>query len=63
MYIFCSNVLVFRLGGTSSDACLINVNGGMYHMLGENRKTNFGAKCFDDLLVKVFAAEFQKLVT
>lgn len=54
------NVLVFRLGGSSSDACLINVNGGMYHVLGENRKSHFGANCFDDVLVNTFISEFKK---
>jgi len=54
------NTLVFRLGGTSSDAALVNVNCGMYNLIGELRKTHFGASSFDDVLVKNFVGEFKK---
>lgn len=55
-----SYALVFRLGGTSCDASLVNVNCGMYNVIGEVQKTHFGANKFDEVLVKNFVAEFKK---
>lgn len=54
------NILVFRLGGSSCDVSLVNVNSGMYHVIAESRKPHYGANQFDEILVENFANEFKR---
>jgi len=53
-------VLVFRLGGTSADATIMNINSGMYRFVGQKEKQRFGGKNFDEELVKHLVQEFKR---
>lgn len=52
--------LVFRLGGTSMESSLVEVNSGMYRIVGEKSDPNFGSEQLDDLLLKHCCKEFKK---
>jgi len=52
--------LVFRLGGTSMDATLMSVNSGMYRCIGQESREDFGAKNFDNAIVKHLIQEFKR---
>jgi len=55
-----SNCLVFRLGGSSMSASLVQVNSGMYRIVAEKHDSKFGSNLFDEKLVGVVCKEFQK---
>lgn len=59
----CSNVLVYKLGGTSLDLAVINVIGGMYHLRTSYRDTTVGGHIVDDLLIDHFAVEFLRYLS
>ncbi|XP_057313032.1 heat shock 70 kDa protein 14-like [Hydractinia symbiolongicarpus] len=54
------NILVYRLGGSSMDATVMNVNSGMYRVFSQKCNPNFGGKDFDKVLVQHFQKEFQR---
>ena len=55
-----SKVLVYRLGGTSHDATVLQVQNGMYRVLGSCTDHSFGADKFTQILQNHFAMEFQR---
>lgn len=54
------NVLVFRLGGTSMAASIVNVNSGMYRVLAEKSVIDFGSSDFDKVLLKHACDDFKR---
>lgn len=56
-----SNVLVFKLGGTSLSLSVMEVNSGMYRVLSTNTSDNIGGAHFTDTLAQYLASEFQRL--
>lgn len=56
-----SNVLVFKLGGTSLSLSIMEVNSGMYRVLSTNTSDNIGGAHFTDSLAQYLASEFQRL--
>ncbi len=59
-FIDCSIVLVFRIGGTSVDATLVEVNCGMYRVISYAVDQNLGGETFDEVLVDIFVDEFKR---
>ncbi|XP_038597423.1 heat shock 70 kDa protein 14 [Tachyglossus aculeatus] len=55
-----SNVLVYKLGGTSLSITLIEVNSGMYRVLATNTDDSIGGVCFTKALAQYLASEFQR---
>ncbi|XP_063238809.1 heat shock 70 kDa protein 14-like [Bacillus rossius redtenbacheri] len=53
-----SHCLVYRAGGTSLDATLLQVNSGMYTVLATVREPHLGGDRFTKVLVNFLAAEF-----
>ena len=51
---------MYRLGGTSHDATVLQVQNGMYRVLGSCTDHSFGADNFTQILQKHFAVEFQR---
>jgi molecular chaperone DnaK (HSP70) len=58
----CSNVLVLRVGGQSTEMAVVAVNSGMYRILSSLEMSDVGGHQIDNILVEHFAAEFQKYV-
>ncbi|GAB1285928.1 Heat shock 70 kDa protein 14 [Apodemus speciosus] len=56
-----SNVLVFKLGGTSLSLSVMEVNSGMYRVLSTNTSDEIGGAHFTDTLARYLASEFQRL--
>ncbi|KAL6077229.1 hypothetical protein STEG23_037684 [Scotinomys teguina] len=56
-----SNVLVFKLGGTSLSLSVMEVNSGMYRVLSSNSDDNIGGAHFTETLAQYLASEFQRL--
>lgn len=56
-----SNVLVFKLGGTSLSLSVMEVNSGMYRVLSTNSDDNVGGAHFTETLAQYLASEFQRL--
>ncbi|KAK7102231.1 hypothetical protein V1264_020480 [Littorina saxatilis] len=54
-------VLVYRLGGTSHDATVLQVQNGMYRVLGSCFDHSFGADNFTKLLQQHLATEFYRM--
>ena len=54
------NVLVYRMGGASLDVTVVNVNSGMYRILGSVMNNDIGGNNFTNVLVEHFAAEFKR---
>ncbi|KAL8594041.1 hypothetical protein ACOMHN_016420 [Nucella lapillus] len=54
-------VLVYRLGGTSHDATVLQVQNGMYRVLGSCTDQSFGSNNFTRVLQNYLASEFYKL--
>lgn len=54
------NVLVYRLGGCSMDASIVQVNSGMYRVVAEKRDLHFGGINFDTNLMKTCCEEFRR---
>ncbi|XP_030420657.1 heat shock 70 kDa protein 14 isoform X1 [Gopherus evgoodei] len=55
-----SNVLVFKLGGTSLSVTVIEVNSGIYRVLATNTDDSIGGVCFTEALAQHLASEFQR---
>eukprot|EP00794_Sanderia_malayensis_P012769 gene12769-14080_t len=55
-----SLVLVYRIGGTSMDATLVEVNCGMYRVISSNFNQNLGGETYDEVLVDIFIDEFKR---
>ena len=58
----CSNVLVYKLGGTSLELTVIAVCGGMYRIVSTYYDATMGGGVIDHILAEHFAAEFQRFV-
>jgi L1 cell adhesion molecule like protein len=57
----CSKAVVYRLGGTSHDATVVQVQNGMYRVLGACTDHAFGSDNFNQALQKYLATEFQRI--
>lgn len=55
-----SNILVFKLGGTSLSLSVMEVNSGMYRVLSTNTDNNIGGAHFTAALAQYLASEFQR---
>ncbi|XP_066489695.1 heat shock 70 kDa protein 14 [Tiliqua scincoides] len=55
-----SNVLVYKLGGTSLSLTVIEVNSGLYRVLSTNTDDSIGGICFTEALAEHLASEFQR---
>ncbi|KAM6437228.1 heat shock 70 kDa protein 14 [Liasis olivaceus] len=55
-----SNVLVYKLGGTSLSITVIEVNSGLYRVLSTNTDDSIGGTCFTEALAQHLASEFQR---
>ena len=53
-------MLVYRIGGTSMDATLVEVNSGMYRIVSSCVDHEFGGDTFDDVLCSIFIEEFRR---
>ena len=53
-------VLVFRLGGTSVDATLVEINSGMYRVVASKVNQELGGDSYDEVLVKLLMKEFYR---
>ncbi|XP_076447414.1 heat shock 70 kDa protein 14-like [Babylonia areolata] len=54
-------VLVYRLGGTSHDATVLQVQNGIYRVLGSCMDHSFGSNNFTRVLQNYLASEFYKM--
>ena len=57
-----SLVLVYRLGGSSVDATLVEVNSGMFRIIASKVDLNLGGDSFDEILMDLFSQEFYRYV-
>ncbi len=55
-----SNVLVYRMGGTSLDVTILALSNGLYRVLATEHINNVGGKDFTNLLVTHFVSEFKR---
>ncbi|XP_063782979.1 heat shock 70 kDa protein 14 [Pseudophryne corroboree] len=55
-----SNVLVYKLGGTSLSVTVIEVNSGIYRVLATKTYDDIGGVCFTEALSQYLASEFQR---
>ncbi|XP_062066476.1 heat shock 70 kDa protein 14 [Lepus europaeus] len=55
-----SNILVFKLGGTSLSLSVMEVNSGIYRVLSTNTDDNIGGAHFTETLAQYLASEFQR---
>ncbi|XP_010167336.1 heat shock 70 kDa protein 14, partial [Antrostomus carolinensis] len=55
-----SNVLVYKLGGTSLSITVIEVNSGIYRVLATNTDDSIGGVYFTEALAQHLASEFQR---
>ncbi|XP_067560012.1 heat shock 70 kDa protein 14 isoform X3 [Pseudorca crassidens] len=55
-----SNILVFKLGGTSLSISVMEVNSGIYRVLSTNTDNNIGGTHFTETLAQYLASEFQR---
>nr|XP_056702858.1 heat shock 70 kDa protein 14 [Euleptes europaea] len=55
-----SNVLVYKLGGTSLSITVIEVNSGLYRVLSTNTDDSIGGICFTEAVAQHLASEFQR---
>lgn len=58
--LFLSNILVFKLGGTSLSVSVMEVNSGIYRVLSTNTDYNIGGTHFTETLAQHLASEFQR---
>ncbi|XP_072922534.1 heat shock 70 kDa protein 14 [Hemitrygon akajei] len=56
-----SNVLVYKLGGSSLSITVVEVNSGMYQVLASHADDSIGGECFTETLAQYLASEFQRL--
>ena len=61
-FFFLSNILVFKLGGTSLSISVMEVNSGIYRVLSTNTDNNIGGTHFTETLAQYLASEFQRWV-
>uniref|UniRef100_A0A6I8R1T5 Heat shock 70 kDa protein 14 n=1 Tax=Xenopus tropicalis TaxID=8364 RepID=A0A6I8R1T5_XENTR len=59
-FFFSSNVLVYKLGGTSLSVTVIEVNSGIYRVLATSTYDDIGGICFTEALAQHLASEFQR---
>lgn len=57
-----SNILVFKLGGTSLSISVMEVNSGIYRVLSTNTDDNIGGIHFTETLAQYLASEFHRWV-
>ncbi|XP_046564196.1 heat shock 70 kDa protein 14-like [Haliotis rubra] len=55
-----SYALVYRLGGTSSDATILKIENGMYRVCSSTADNQFGGNQFTEVLLKYLAMEFKR---
>ncbi|XP_036763946.2 heat shock 70 kDa protein 14 [Manis pentadactyla] len=55
-----SNILVFKLGGTSLSISVMEVNSGIYRVLSTNTDDNIGGIHFTETLAQYLASEFHR---
>ena len=55
-----SQVMVFRLGGISTEASVVKVQNGMYRIVASSTDHSFGGDRFTEELVTFLAQEFQR---
>ncbi|MEE6481518.1 hypothetical protein FKM82_012889 [Ascaphus truei] len=55
-----SNVLVYKLGGTSLSVTMMDVNSGIYRVLATRTYDDIGGVCFTEALAQHLASEFQR---
>ncbi|XP_054582037.1 heat shock 70 kDa protein 14 isoform X2 [Eptesicus fuscus] len=55
-----SNILVFKLGGTSLSITVMEVNSGIYRVISTNTDDNIGGTQFTETLAQHLASEFQR---
>nr|XP_033814932.1 heat shock 70 kDa protein 14 isoform X2 [Geotrypetes seraphini]XP_033814933.1 heat shock 70 kDa protein 14 isoform X2 [Geotrypetes seraphini] len=55
-----SNILVYKLGGTSLSVTLMEVNSGLYRVLATNTDDRVGGVHFTEALAEHLASEFQR---
>ncbi|XP_068132257.1 heat shock 70 kDa protein 14 [Hyperolius riggenbachi] len=55
-----SNVLVYKLGGTSLSVTMIDVNSGIYRVLATKTYDDIGGVCITEALAQYLASEFQR---
>nr|KAF6396011.1 heat shock protein family A (Hsp70) member 14 [Molossus molossus] len=55
-----SNILVFKLGGTSLSVSVMEVNSGIYRVISTNTDDNIGGTQFTETLAQHLASEFQR---
>ncbi|XP_055509472.1 heat shock 70 kDa protein 14 [Leucoraja erinacea] len=55
-----SNVLVYKLGGSSLSVAVVEVNSGMYKVLASHADDSIGGECFTEALAQYLASEFQR---
>ncbi|KAM8803600.1 heat shock 70 kDa protein 14 isoform 1-T1 [Rhynchonycteris naso] len=55
-----SNILVFKLGGTSLSISVMEINSGLYRVLSTNTDDNIGGIHFTETLAQHLASEFQR---
>nr|XP_020653423.1 heat shock 70 kDa protein 14 isoform X1 [Pogona vitticeps] len=56
-----SNLLVYKLGGTSLSITVMEVNSGLYRVVSTNTDDSIGGTCFTEALAQHLASEFQRL--
>jgi heat shock protein 1/8 len=54
-----SNVLIFDLGGGTCDATVLNIEGGVFHVLATGGDTRLGGADFDNTLVDFLVTDFK----
>ena len=55
-----SNVLVYRMGGSSADVSVLQVSSGVYQTLGSTNTSKVSGNAFTEKLMDYFATEFQR---
>lgn len=55
-----SNVLVYRLGGDSTDVSIVHLQGGLYRILGNTSSRDVAGSKFTNVLADYLAQEFFK---
>ncbi len=58
--LLCSYVLVYRLGGTSSEVTVLRVENGMYRVCSATSDSQFGGDKFTKVLLNYLATEFKR---
>lgn len=56
----CSNILVYHLGGATLEVSVVQVLGGLLHIMATVSDNDINGQALDDLLVEYLASEFQR---